>query len=84
MRRFLWGDGLISKLSPAGIDFVEENLLTTQEQVLDGLKDTDNAIRTGLPLTLKMGIIHLINRPPSQTCLQRINFSERNLIIAKS
>lgn len=52
---FMGGDGLISKLSPAGIDFVEENLLTTQEQVLDGLKDTDNAIRTGVTIDLENG-----------------------------
>lgn len=52
---FMGGDGLISKLSPAGIDFVEENLLTTQEQVLDGLKDTDNAIRTGVTIDLEDG-----------------------------
>lgn len=52
---FMGGDGLISKLSPAGIDFVEENLLTTEEQVLDGLKDTDNAIRTGVTIDLEDG-----------------------------
>ena len=37
---YIGGDGHISQLSPAGIDFVEENLLTTEDQVLDGLKDT--------------------------------------------
>ena len=52
---FIGGDGLISQLSPAGIDFVEENLLTTEEQVLDGLKDTDNAIRNGVTIDLEDG-----------------------------
>ncbi len=56
MRRFLWGEmDLFQNYPPAGIDFVEENLLTTQEQVLDGLKDTDNAIRTGVTIDLEDG-----------------------------
>lgn len=44
---FMGGDGHISKLNPVGIDFVEENLLTVEEQVLDGLKDTETAIKSG-------------------------------------
>lgn len=52
---YIGGDGHISQLSPAGIDFVEENLLTTEEQVLDGLKDTDNAIRNGVTIDLEDG-----------------------------
>lgn len=44
---FTGGDGHISKLNPAGIDYVEENLLSMEEQVLDGLKDTETAVKNG-------------------------------------
>lgn len=49
---FMGGDGLISKLSPKGIEYVEENLLTTEEQIIDGLKDADTAIRSGYTIDL--------------------------------
>ena len=52
---FMGGDGLISKLSPTGIDYVEDNLLTMEEQVLDGLKDADTAIRNGYTFDLGDG-----------------------------
>lgn len=50
---FMGGDGHISKLNPAGIDYVEENLLTIEEQVLDGLKDTDIAIKNGYTIDIE-------------------------------
>lgn len=44
---FTDGDGLIMGLTANGIEYVEENLLTIEEQVLDGLKDTEAAIKNG-------------------------------------
>ena len=44
---FTDGDGLIMGLTADGIEYVEENLLTIEEQVLDGLKDTETAIKNG-------------------------------------
>lgn len=44
---FMGGDGHISELTPAGIEYVEDNLLTLEEQVIDGLKDTATAINNG-------------------------------------
>ena len=44
---FTDGDGLIMGLTADGIEYVEENLLTIEEQVIDGLKDTETAIKNG-------------------------------------
>ena len=44
---FEGGDALIMSLTANGIEYVEENLLTIEDQVLDGLKDTETAIKNG-------------------------------------
>ena len=45
---FFTGDGgLIQNITPEGILFVEENLLSTEDIVVDGLKDTDKLITSG-------------------------------------
>lgn len=44
---FEGGDAMILSLTADGIEYVEENLLTIDEQVLDGLKDTETAIKNG-------------------------------------
>lgn len=44
---FEGGDAIVLSLTPDGIEYVEENLLTKEEQVLDGLKDTETAIKNG-------------------------------------
>lgn len=44
---FTDGDGLIMGLTADGIEYVEENLLTIEEHVIDGLKDTETAIKNG-------------------------------------
>lgn len=60
---FIGGDGHISKLTPAGIDYVEENLLTIEEQVLDGLKDTDIAIKNGYTLDIGEEQVSSVSNP---------------------
>lgn len=44
---FEGGDAMILSLTADGIEYVEENLLTIEEQVLDGLKDTETSIKNG-------------------------------------
>lgn len=63
---YIGGDGHISQLSPAGIDFVEENLLTTEDQVLDGLKDTETAIKNGYTLDIGEDVSTSASSPQPQ------------------
>ena len=63
---FMGGDGHISKLSPTGIDYIEENLMTTEDQVLDGLKDTETAIRNGYTLDIGENISTSASSPQPQ------------------
>lgn len=44
---FEGGGAIVMSLTANGIEYVEENLLTIEEQVLDGLKDTETAIKNG-------------------------------------
>lgn len=44
---FMGGDGHISGLTPSGIEYVEENLLSVDDQITDGLSDTDKMMRSG-------------------------------------
>lgn len=44
---FMGGDGHISGLTPSGIEYVEENLLSVDDQIIDGLSDTDKMMRSG-------------------------------------
>lgn len=39
--------GLIQNITPDGVQFVEENLLTDEDLVVDGLKDTDQLLKSG-------------------------------------
>lgn len=44
---FMGGDGHISGLTPSGIEYVEKNLLSVDDQIIDGLSDTDKMMRSG-------------------------------------
>ena len=44
---FINDKGLIKNITPDGIQFVEENLLTDDDFIIDGLKDTDKFMKTG-------------------------------------
>lgn len=44
---FVGGDGHISGLTPSGIEYVEENLLSVDDQIIEGLSDTDKMMRSG-------------------------------------
>lgn len=39
--------GLIQNITPNGVQFVEEDLLTDDDFVIDGLKDTDKLMKSG-------------------------------------
>lgn len=39
--------GLIQNITPEGVEFVEENLLTDEDLVVDGLKDADQLLKSG-------------------------------------
>ncbi len=43
---FMGGDGHISGLTPSGIEYVEENLLSVDDQIIDGLSDTDKMMKS--------------------------------------
>lgn len=40
-------NGHIHDITPDGVQFVEDNLLTNEDLVVDGLKDTDNLMKSG-------------------------------------
>lgn len=44
---FINNKGLIQNITPDGIQFVEENLLSQDDLIEDGLKDTDKLIKSG-------------------------------------
>jgi hypothetical protein len=44
---FTGGEGLIHNITPDGVLFVEENLLSDDDLVVDGLKDTDKLMKSG-------------------------------------
>jgi len=61
----LWNDGLIEKpimmmgghfiingITSNGMEYVEENLLTDEEKVQDGLSDTDRLMKSGAKVTI--------------------------------
>lgn len=49
---FEGGDGIITGLTPLGIEYVEENLLSSEEQIIDGLSDTDRLMKSGAKIYL--------------------------------
>ncbi|WP_440419090.1 P-loop NTPase fold protein [Prevotella merdae] len=52
---FMGGDGHISGLTPSGIEYVEENLLSVDDQIIDGLSDTDKMMRSGNNVNINVG-----------------------------
>lgn len=52
---FMGGDGYISGLTPSGIEYVEENLLSVDDQIIDGLSDTDKMMRSGNNVNINVG-----------------------------
>lgn len=44
---FMNNKGIIEGLTPEGIQYVEENLLTDDDSIVDGLKDTDKLMKSG-------------------------------------
>ena len=52
---FTGGDGHISGLTPSGIEYVEENLLSVDDQIIDGLSDTDKMMRSGNNININVG-----------------------------
>ena len=52
---FMGGDGCISGLTPSGIEYVEENLLSVDDQIIDGLSDTDKMMRSGNNVNINVG-----------------------------
>lgn len=49
---FLGGDGHISGLTPSGIEYIEENLLSMDDKITDGLSDTDKMMKSGAKVTI--------------------------------
>lgn len=52
---FMGGDGHISGLTPSGIEYVEKNLLSVDDQIIDGLSDTDKMMRSGNNVNINVG-----------------------------
>lgn len=52
---FIGGDGHISGLTPSGIEYVEENLLSVDDQIIDGLSDTDQMMQSGNNVNIDVG-----------------------------
>lgn len=52
---FIGGDGYISGLTPSGIEYAEENLLSVDDQIIDGLSDTDKMMRSGNNVNINVG-----------------------------
>lgn len=52
---FMGGDGHISGLTPFGIEYVEKNLLSVDDQIIDGLSDTDKMMRSGNNVNINVG-----------------------------
>lgn len=52
---FMGGDGHISGLTPSGIEYVEENLLSVDDQIIDGLSDTEKMMRSGNNVNINVG-----------------------------
>ncbi len=44
---FINNNGHIHKITPTGVQYVEENLLTDEDLIIDGLKDTDKLMKSG-------------------------------------
>ena len=52
---FMGGDGYISGLTPSGIEYVEENLLSVDDQIIDGLSDTEKMMQSGNNVNINVG-----------------------------
>ena len=51
---YIGGDGLITGLTPSGIEYVEENLLTKEDLVSDGLADTAKMVQSGMKINVDL------------------------------
>lgn len=51
---YIGGDGLITGLTPSGIEYVEENLLTKEDLVSDGLADTAKMVQSGMKINVEL------------------------------
>ena len=49
---FIGGDGYISGLTPNGVEYIEENLLSQEDQIIDGLSDTDKMMKSGADIQI--------------------------------
>ena len=49
---YIGGDGMITGLTPSGIEYVEENLLTKEDLVSDGLVDTAKMVQSGMKINV--------------------------------
>lgn len=51
---YIGGDGLITGLTPSGIEYVEEKLLTKEDLVSDGLADTAKMVQSGMKINVDL------------------------------
>ena len=51
---YIGGDGLITGLTPSGIEYVEENLLAKEDLVSDGLADTAKMVQSGMKINVDL------------------------------
>ncbi|WP_462358187.1 P-loop NTPase fold protein [Phocaeicola coprocola] len=49
---FINNKGLIQNITPDGVQFVEENILTDDDLVEDSLKNTDKLMKSGIPIDI--------------------------------
>lgn len=49
---FIGGDGYISGLTPNGVEYIEENLLSQEDLIIDGLSDTDKMMKSGADIQI--------------------------------
>lgn len=69
--------GLIQNITPDGVQFVEENLLTDDDFVIDGLKDTDKFMKYGASIDTDSesanGNVSNVENPPIAYKSKEIN-----------
>lgn len=51
---YIGGDGMITGLTPSGIEYVEESLLTKEDLVSDGLADTAKMVQSGVKIDVDL------------------------------
>lgn len=73
--------GLIQNITPDGVQFVEENLLTDDDFIIDGLKDTDKLMKSGASIDTDS---ESANGNVSNTENHRLIHTKQKRIIRKS